>query len=231
MVLIPRHSIILLVALLISCEACSADRKKVDTLGGAPPADLDVDTVIAEVGDPNPPGQPPSDLPWSQAARVIKDFKSAGPLAEPPQGGRLIFFGRAYTIEASGRDSFQYQFLWIEPSAASPSGMTGFSKGLIPDDFKEEMDARGVLDALRKKSSIPEGSKTLRYLKTAGPDGKPYPLLKSTGISNVLTAPSQIYIRQKDNRVLMVERLAATAPSRKTPWHGAGRYSELWKLP
>jgi hypothetical protein len=218
-----RHA--LLALLLFGCP--KHDNVKATKMTTLPPSDLNVAQLIGELGPSYaaPDGTPT--MPKDDAVRVLAEFKDAGLLTALPQAGEELWFGKSYDVKADVNSFESYVFMRIKPQ---DDGFIAFATALVTDGWQEDADASNIVHELKTGAPV-KPSHAYKYMKSTPPDDGYAPLTKSDGVSMVLTSSSPRWLRQKDNRILMIQHLPATAPGRSAPYMAAGRYAELWHVP
>jgi hypothetical protein len=188
--------------------------------------DLNVVQLIGELGPSYAVNGKPT-LPKDDAVRVLADFRDAGAFTQLPTGGEELWFGKTYEVHADVRSYESYLFARFKPVA---DGVAGFVTGLATDGWQEEGDASNIFHELQTGAPV-KPSHGYKYMKSTPPDDGWSPLVKSDGTSLILTAKSPRWLRQKDNRLLIIEKLSPISPTRQAPYEAAGRYSELFRVP
>lgn len=183
--------------------------------------ELDLDLLTRQFGAPIP-GEAPV-TPKDHAVRLLGEYRDAEPIT-PPASGEELWFGRSYGVNADTTSGEGFVYVRLRPGA-------GFSTGLEPESGQEEADAQSLLDAVMGGKPAPAGNASLRYMRGAEPKEPFAPLVKTGGKSMAVSAKSPFWLRRKGNRMLLIERWSPHSANRRTPFHGAGRYAELWKVP
>jgi hypothetical protein len=205
--------------------------------GKAPPAspkmitDLDVKDLLSRMGAPQTPP-----MPIDNAARILGEFGDAAEFSAWPASGETLWFGQSYNVHGDASSDQSYVFVRLKPGRSAADGLevleySGFSSGLKTDGGSEDADAHTVLKALMRGAAPKPDSKAVEYMRTTSPKDGWHAIAKIDGKSRVMVYDSPRWIRQKGERMLLIEKLPTTSPNRKTPFHAAGRYAELWHIP
>jgi hypothetical protein len=188
-------------------------------------SDLDAKKLVNELGPRFAAPDKPALVPSDDAIRVMSDFRDGQAFVPPTT--ETLYYGMAYEVHADSNSYEAYFFCRLKPDA---SGTVGFATSLKVDGWQEDGDAHGVAKHLRLGQPIGK-SAAVDYMRTTTPDDGWSPLVATDGLSKALAAASPIWMRQKDNRLLIVQKLNPNSKTRSTPYEAAGRYAELWKVP
>jgi hypothetical protein len=192
--------------------------------------DLDVKDLLNRMGDPQDPP-----MPIDLAAKLLKDFGDADEFTAWPASGEELWFGRSYNVHADATSDDSFVFARLKPGKTAADGFnvldySGFSVPLETADGAEEGDARSAMKALARGEQPSPTSAAVKYMRTTSPKDGWHAIAQIDGKSRVLIYNSPRWMRQKDGRMLLIEKLPIQSTVRRTPFHAAGRYAELWRV-
>ncbi|MSU75843.1 MAG: hypothetical protein EXS55_05010 [Candidatus Magasanikbacteria bacterium] len=183
------------------------------------------------------------------AAQVVKEFMLAAPITTWPTDKEEVWFGKTYYADGPSTSGDSYAFLRIKSGAGDYTVVVnkenilpyaGFISALDVDGYSQDNDAINLLQAI-KKGELPtkpsESGKNkngaLEYITQAESRSGYFTLVKSIGKSTVISGKNPIWLRQKGDKLLVIERTSRSRFifSTSTASFSAGRYSELWRVP
>jgi hypothetical protein len=176
----------------------------------------------ADAGDAAPPSPPPSaqtagpnDLeplrvfatlgcdakPANLGCSLLKEFEGGSSWVALPFPEE-VWFGESTAIGGIADGKKELFFLQV---SGSPAGFVGSARTLLPDNAREARDAAALLAATRLGNALPN-SQAAAFMKTSAPVGGRRTLVKTSGKSQAFAqTPTQVFIRAKGERLLVVE--------------------------
>ena len=104
----------------------------------------------------------------------------------------------------------------LKPGRAAAEGLEvleicGFCSGLKTDGGSEDANAHTVLKALMRGAAPKPDSKAVEYMRTTSPKDGWHAIAEIDGKSRVLVYNSPRWMRQKGERMLLIEKLPTTS--------------------
>jgi hypothetical protein len=157
------------------------------------PADLEPLAVLVSLGCRAKPG--------NVGCRLLEEFDGAETWIDLPIT-ETVWFGETNAIGGIADGKKELFFLQVGGTSA---GFTGSARTLLPDNAREAQDAFKLLAATKAGGSVPS-SEAARFMRTATPPAGKRAIVKTRGRSQAFAqTPTQVYIRAKGDRLLLVE--------------------------
>lgn len=188
------------------------------TSTNGPPADVDPVAISATLGCTGRPG--------NAGCALLREFDGADIWADLPVV-ETVWFGESHAIGGLADGKSELFFVQVN---GGPLGFTGTARTLLPDNAREAQDAFKLLAATRAGTTLPN-SDALKFMKTPV-DGK-RTIVRTRGKSQAFAeTPTQIFIRAKGDRLLIVEHTGnfLAHENGKGPGSALAWVSELFRL-
>lgn len=184
------------------------------------PADLEPLAVLVSLNCGAKPG--------NLGCRLLEEFQNADTWVDLPIT-ETVWFGESHAIGGIADGKKELFFLQVGGSSA---GFSGAARTLLPDNAREAQDAFKLLAATRAGAALPN-SEAAKFMRTATPPAGKRPIVKTRGKSQAfLQTPTQVYIRAKGDRLLLVEHTGnfLSHESAKGPGSALAWVAELHRL-
>lgn len=139
--------------------------------------------------------------PANAGCALLKEFETAATWVALPISDE-VWFGEAHAIGGIADGKKELFFFQV---GVTPAGVVGSARTLLPDNAREAQDAAKLLAATRAGLAVPS-SQAATFMKTSSPPAGRRNIVKSRGTSQAFAqTPTQIFIRAKGDRLLLVE--------------------------
>jgi hypothetical protein len=182
------------------------------------PADVDPLAISTTLGCSGKPG--------NAGCRLLREFDVAETWVDLPVV-ETVWFGESFAIGGLADGKSELFFL---QASGGPLGFSGAARTLLPDNAREAQDAFKLLTATRSGGTVPN-SEALKFMRTAVAAKRT--IVKTRGKSQAFAdTPTQVYIRAKGDRLLVVEHTGnfLSHEQGKGPGSSLAWVAELFRL-